>query len=265
MTRYNKGYALDEKKWFTEQRIINLNRFDNDTKTNILRLEKKFGKVGFVPLDIPIIRDEDFFQWYFQHAVPSIKQNKDVATEYTGGSSFLTMDVVPDWYDVSKSIWSKNVIEDLEKQWPELWQQFYEYLPFEKILGVSIWSSTKDIVAHRDQSLFIDLPLEFRIVMDKNPTNNFWVSEVLPNKSVEEKLNTAVVPVNFNTNSFVWNNLRTQHYTKFYPEHKKITFIFHWSNKIDWKKYEILIESSLEKYQKNSIISLQNITDYINL
>lgn len=265
MIRYNVGYTSDEKKWFTEQRIINLNRFDNKTRENVIRLEQKFGKVGFTPLDIPIIKDEKFFEWYFENAVPSIKQNKDVATEYTGGSSFLTMDIVPKWYDVSKSIWSKNVIADLENQWPNLWDQFYEFLPFDKIVGVTIWSSTKDIVAHRDQSLFIDLPLEFRIVMDNNPVVNFWVSEVLPNSSVEDKLKTANVDPNINTNSFVWNNLRTQHYTKFYPEHKKITFIFHWSNKINWEKYEILLEKSLEKYRDKSLISDLSIDSFIEI
>ena len=263
MTRYNIGYAPDEKKWFTDQRNINLNRFNEVIKNNILQLEKKFGRIGFTPLDIPVIKDEEFFNWYFENAVPSIKLNKDVATEYTGGSSFLTIDIVPEWYDVSKSIWSKNTVKDFEKQWPNLWDQFHEYLPYKNIVGLTIWSSTKDIIAHRDQSLFIDLPLDFRIVMDKNIVDNFWISEVLPNTSVEKKLSTVNVPLNLDTNSFVWNNLRTQHYSKFYPDYKKITFIFHWSNEIDWKKYEKLIEKSINKYRGNSLISSCGIKDYI--
>jgi len=264
MTRYNTGYASDEKQWFTEQRFSALNRYDDKTKKNILRLEEKFGNIGFTPLDIPLIKDDNFFQWYFENAIPSVKQNKDVATEYTGGSSFLSIDQMPDWYDTSKSVWSKNKV-DIEKRWPELWDQFYEYLPFDQIVGLTVWSSIKDIVAHRDQSLFLDLPLEFRIVMDQNTVDNFWVSEVLPNTSVEEKLSTSAIPLNLDTNSFVWSNLRTQHYSKFYSNHKKITFIFHWSNKINWKKYEKIIERSIEKYQKYALISSKKIVDFVDI
>ena len=263
MTRFNTGYASDEKKWFTEQRFNNLSRYDEETKKHILRLEEKFGNFGFIPLDIPIFSNENFFHWYFENAVPSIKQNKDVATEYTGGSSFLSIDVLPDWYDTSKSVWSKNIV-DIKNKWPDLWQQFYDQLPFKEIIGLSIWSSTTDIIAHRDQSLFLDLPLEFRIVMDKNSNNNFWVSEVLPNTSVEDKIKTVEVSTKLGTNSFAWSNLRTQHYSKFNPDYKKITFIFHWANKIDWIKYESLIERSIEKYQDNCLISLKNINDYVD-
>jgi len=263
MTRHNTGFVLDEKQWFSDQRILHLNRHDDETKKNILRLEQKFGSTCFTPLDIPIIQDKAFFNWYFENAVPSVKQNKDVATGYTGGSSFLSIDLFPDRYDSSKSIWSKNIRNDLENLWPNLWEQFYLHLPFEKIEGMSIWSSTKDIVPHRDQSVFVDIPLEFRIVMDENPVDNFWVTEVLPNTAIDTKLNTAVVSTKLDTNSFAWNNLRTQHHTKFYPDHKKLTFIFHWVNKINWKKYERLLERSLEKYQKNLLVSTRPITDFV--
>ena len=265
MTRHNTGFVLDEKRWFTDQRTLHLNRHDDETKKNILRLEQKFGSACFTPLDIPIIRDKEFFNWYFENAIPSVKQNKDVATEYTGGSSFLSIDLFPEKYDSLKSIWSKNIRNNLATLWPNLWEQFYLHLPFENIEGMTIWSSTKDIIPHRDQSVFVDLPLEFRIVMDDNPTDNFWVSEVLPNTVIDKKLNTAVVSTKLDTNTFAWNNLRTQHHTKFYPEHKKITIIFHWANKINWKKYENLLERSLEKYQKNSLTSTRPITDFVEI
>lgn len=263
--RYNLGYAADEKKWFTEQREINLNRYDPETRNNILRLEQKFGKICFTPLDIPRITDQKFVDWYFENAVPSIKQNKDVATGYTGGSSFLTMDVIPKGHDSSRSVWSKHVVPELEQQWSDLWNQFYEYLPFEKITGLTIWSSTKDIVPHRDQSLFMDIPLEFRVVIDNNPVDNFWISEILPNCHISKKLQTAIVPNNLDTNSFAWSNLRTQHQSKFYPQHKKITFIFHWFNPINWKKYENLLERSYEKYHDNALTSSRDIGDFIQI
>lgn len=265
-TKNNTGFVLDEKKWFTDQRILHLNQYNDDTKKNILRLEEKFGSVCFTPLDIPIIQNKEFFNWYFENAVPSIKQNKDIASSTTGTSSFLSIDLVSKTYNTSNLVWTKNVRNDLETLWPDLWDQFYLHLPFEKIERMSIWSSTTDINPHRDQSVFIDIPLEFRIVMDNNPTDNFWINEVLPNTAIDKQLNTAAVSTKLDTNSFVWNNLRTQHHSKFYPNYKKITFIFfYWQNKINWKKYESLIERSVEKYQKTLLASTRPITDFVEI
>ena len=264
MTRYNTSYAENEKTLFSEQRSLALNKSDKN-RNQILELEKKFGKVCFTPLAVPKIEDSDFYTWFFDRAKPSVKQNQDIATDYTGGSSFLSIDVVPDWYDTSKSVWSKNVITDFNKQWPKLWQQFYDYLPFDKIVGLSIWSSTKDIIAHRDQSLFLDLPLEFRVLMDTNPNFNLSVSEVLPNNSIENKLQTTNVPNNLDTNCFAWSNLRSQHHSVYDENYKKIIFIFHYTNKINWVRYEQLLANSLLKYPDYAMISNKEISDYIHV
>jgi hypothetical protein len=258
----------DERIWFTEQRKINLERFNPEIEKRILDLEKKFGKICFTPLDIPNIKANDqekFIEWYFENCKPSIKQNQDIATQYTGDSSFLSIDLLPDWYDTKNSIWSKNIVKDFEHQWPDLWEQFYEYLPFEKIIGFSIWSSTKDIIPHRDQSLFLDLPLEFRIMLyDPNPEVNLYISESLPNSNIDNTREKVFLPNCIDTNSFVWNNLRSWHGSKHSPQYQKIIMIFHWANKINWNKYEKLLERSYEKYNQYSLTSNHSVKDFIN-
>lgn len=265
MTRYNESYIPDEKKWFTAQRSIALHRHSSADREKILELEKQFGKFCFTPLAVPKITDENFYDWYFENADLTTKQNKDIATDTTGSSTFLSMDIVPDGFDTSKSIWSKNVIKGFDKQWPDLWQQFNDYLPFQKITGISIWSSVRDVVGHRDHTMFLDLPLEFRVLMDNNPTANLSVTEVLPSTPISEGLGTVDVPVHLESNSFAWNNLRSQHHSKFYPDYKKIIFIFHWSNKIDWNKYERLMNNSVKHWDEYTLQSTQDIDSYIDV
>lgn len=264
MTRYNESFIPDEKKWFTAQRSIALHRQSPADREKILELEKQFGKYCFTPLAVPKITDNDFYDWYFENAEMTVKQNKDIATDTTGSSTFLSMDVVPDNFDTSKSIWSKNVIKNFDKMWPNLWQQFNECLPFQKITGISIWSSVRDVVGHRDHTMFLDLPLEFRVLMDSNPSANLSVTEVLPNTPITEGLGTIDVPVHLESNSFAWNNLRSQHHSKFYPDYKKIIFIFHWSNKIDWQRYEALMNKSVVEYSQHTLKSAHDISSYID-
>jgi hypothetical protein len=258
----------DERIWFTKQRSNNFKRYDLKTQQRLLDLEQRYGKICFTPLAVPMIKamnQEKFVEWYFENSRPSIKQNKDVATQYTGTSTFKSIDLLPDWYDTSKSIWSKTIIKDFQYQWPDLWEQFHEYLPFKEVKAFSIWSSTKDVPPHRDQSLFFDIPLEFRVMLhDTNPTSNLFISESLPNSNIDDIQKTVPLPNDIETNSFAWSNLRSWHYSKYNNDHKKIIMIFHWINEIDWDRYETLIEKSYDLYREYSLTSDHTIKDFIN-
>ena len=83
------------------------------------------------------------------------------------------------------------------------------------------------------------------------------------NKYIDDNTKKVFLPNRIETNSFAWNNLRSWHGSKHYPEHKKIIMIFHWANKIDWNKYEKLIESSYEQYRDYSLTSDNKIEDFI--
>jgi hypothetical protein len=57
------------------------------------------------------------------------------------------------------------------------------------------------------------------------------------------------------TNTFVWNNLRAVHSSKFTIGHTKILLIINEiDSEIDWNKYEMLLEKSIEKYKDYSFI-----------
>jgi hypothetical protein len=250
-----KEIIMHNKEWLSNKRNYDLFKFSTDEIKIIRRLENNFGKICFLPLDIPKIKNInllEFKEWYFQTARSIIKKNPDIAGEYSGHSSFLSVDILPLNYDTQKSIWTKNIISNFKETWPDMYCQFKNNLPFVGDIKFSIWSSTRDIIPHRDLTMMIDLPLEFRILFDDNNVENLFVEESIVNELTGKKIS---VPNNIETNSFVWNNLRTQHYSNFYPEQKKIIFIFHWSNIIDWKAYEDLITKSLEKYKDRSLIS----------
>jgi hypothetical protein len=268
LARFNTKFVHDEKQWFTEQRLLMLNQYDDRDQKKIINLEKNFGKICFTPLAVPIIKADDsekFVRWYFENSKPAIKQNKDIANDYTGAPSFLSIDKMPEIQYTSKSIWTKNIINDFESQWPELWEQFYAYLPFEDIVGLSMWSSTRDIIPHRDPTSFLDIPLEFRILLhDPNPENNLFIHECLPNSDINNDTIQHAVPNNIDTNSFVWSNLRSQHTSRYNSKYKKIILIFHKTNKIDWNRYEMLLEKSCKTYQNYQLVSHHSIQDFIN-
>ena len=47
MTRINSENIPDERRWFTVQRSININRYPKETQKQIRDLENKFGKICF--------------------------------------------------------------------------------------------------------------------------------------------------------------------------------------------------------------------------
>jgi hypothetical protein len=260
----------NEKRWLTHRRKkdVNLYTLNNpEVLEEINQLEQEFGAFCLVPLDIPKISSEGFNQWYFENAKPVIKQRSDVATSRSGRSAFLSIDVENPAAvkNTTESIWSKNIITNFSDRWPDLWDQLNEYLPFERIDEFSMWSSTRDIIAHRDETVFIDLPIEFRIVLDDSKEDNLFVSEILPNKTIKQKIQTAAVPVNIETNAFAWNNLRCQHHSVYNMFDPKIIFIFNSVGTIDWKKYRTLIERSVDKYKNRCMISVKQKSDYLDI
>lgn len=272
---YNK-----EKKDFTAKRNRQLlteghppftsPRQAEEIEKNILRLERQYGHYCLVPLDLPRIDiSEEFREWFFEEAKPATKLKPDVATGSYNVSSFLSIDVLPDTKtpaDIKPqtSIWSKNYYDYFDKMWPEVYEQLHDLLPLTK-LSFSMWSSTMNIMPHRDEALFCDIPGEFRVLADSNPEPNLFVSEVLPDHSISEKIQTTAVPTNLETNVFSWNNLRCKHHSTFHSNYKKIIFIFNGHLAIDWKKYETILERSVDKYKDRCMISKNDISDYVYL
>lgn len=266
-----------EKTQFTESRLTILRKEQPTgspfsgidlTDGRIQRLEKQFGSYCFVPLDLPRIDlGEEFKQWFFEEAKILKKLRVDVATDVYDEEGFYGIDVSPKYREYQKtldSIWSKNFYDYFDHIWPDLYQQLGDLLPLKKI-EFSIWSSIREIRPHRDESCFLDLPADFRLLIDSNPTPNLFVSESLPDSGRMESIQTISVPTQHETNFFAWNNLRCKHHSVYHDQYPKLIFLFNNNMTIDWKKYTSLIERSVDKYKDQCMISKNDISDFVYL
>lgn len=217
-------------------------------------LEKKYGNYLYVPLDIPFIEPSDhekFVSYFFQNATASTKIKHDVSEAALGSSTFLSIDGA---LANEKSIWSKNFIPSFRTEFKELFDQILEYFPIRSLDNFIIWSSIAKVDFHRDDSIMLDLPVHFRIMLH-NPNDTSTLSL---------KNNSTVTPISIptETNSFAWNNLRVEHGSQL--QKPKILFLFGDPLNIDWKKYDQLMEKSILKFRSNTIIDNTHSTeDYI--
>lgn len=263
--------AIRNRQLYTESHLPFTSSHEAEKiRKTILRLEQQYGNYCLVPLDLPKVNiSEEFKEWFFEEAKPATKLKPDVATRHYNVSSFLSVDVSSDTKTpantkLQTSIWSKNYYDHFDKMWPEVYEQLRDILPLTK-LRFSMWSSTENITPHRDEVFFCDIPGEFRLLVDSNPEPNLFVSEVLPDNTIKEKIQTAAVPTNLETNMFLWNNLRCKHHSTFHNNYKKIIFIFGSQQAIDWKKYETILERSVDKYKDRCMISKNDISDFVYL
>jgi hypothetical protein len=274
----NEKSNIDEKLYFTATRMsqLNSNRHPSNNIPNErlleykLEAEKRFGNFLFVPLDIPVIKDDLFVEWYWENAKSVKKVSSDIATHRTDLESFVSVDVAEpgSWVLGPKNpfnyTWGANYRTDFSKLFPRLTEQLYEYFPVKSIDSYSIWSSIETIGAHRDDSIFLDFPSSFRIMLyDDNPAPTLHVEEYKSNNDIPEPNTKKYVPRLEDTNSFVWSNLRTKHGSDFHPGNRKILLRFRFFL-IDWEKYFSLMDRSIIKYSDHCLKSNLNLNDFIN-
>jgi hypothetical protein len=119
---------------------------------------------------------------------------------------------------------------------------------------MKFWSSIKEIPWHRDQTKFTDFPGSFRISLyDENPESTLKLVDCLPDESIQDN-SEFILPRLDETNSFVWNNLRTKHSSTFDPKFRKILLIID-SYTLDTDRYNKLLEKSIEKFKDSLMIS----------
>lgn len=258
---------INEKQYFTSERLLSFKNWNCDPEY-IKSLENKFGNICLAPLDVPVIQHRDhqkFVDWFYNTCKPSYKQHSDVATKNVGYTKFRSIDVLPEGTDVSQRIWSKNIVNNFPALWPDIWEQMHEYLPFDDIQGFTIWNSTDNILPHRDPGAFTDFPAAFRILLDdSNPSPNLWVGECFPNDNPFEISSKKSVNNNLDTNCFVWNNLRTMHWSEKNSHNKILLIMLPWTNKINLKKYEQIIDRSISKYSQDVFLSSNSKYMWIN-
>jgi hypothetical protein len=162
-------------------------------------------------------------------------------------------------------IWAKNHVPEIFDEFPELFEQIHDYFPFlDRGFMWTMWSSSKDIIPHRDMRSMLDMPIRLRIKLyDNNPTESLNLQLAPVDKPVVGPWN---IDVTEDTNSFAWNNLRTRHASKFTDGYKKILFIS-FANYPGTKmnQYVDLLDRSIAKYKERLLIDTHTTAgDYLD-
>jgi hypothetical protein len=246
-----------ERTFFTDQRTkLLLNEPE-------LAITETLGRYCFVPLDIPKIENPNFAEWFFNRSVRITKIGPDIAG-YSSGSLFDAVDIFPQGNDFNyDKVWTINPQNEFLTLFPDLYDQILEYIPYSNIWRIRFFSSHAEVPFHRDHSKFIDFPGAFRIIMhDENPMSSLKLIDCPFKEQIQGR--PFVIPRLKETNSFAWNNLRTKHGSNFNTKYRKIIAILDYG-KIDVKKYMDLMNRSISKYQKYTMMSNNNTEDYLDL
>lgn len=243
--------------YISNARLEHLNRYSSANRLKLLKLERKFQKYCYVPIDIPRIapaNDKDFLAWYTEYAKPVRKIAEDVACGVREHYEFKAIDSQNQF----NRIWEQNKRADIFKVLPEL-KAGLEALP---IINpqFSLWNSIGEVQPHRDQGVWEDLPVSFRIMLyDDNPMSTLALQHAPAVLSAQRPWKTEhhqkfMLPRVPDTNTFAWNNLRTVHSSTRQQEYQKILLIFT-NMELDLDKYEDIMERSVKKYQEHTMIS----------
>lgn len=247
---------MNEKELVTESRKREALRRWGDSKFN--QLEQKYGQYLFVPLDVPLIkshRHDDLVSFYYEYAKLAERLKEDIAgsMDDTYRAKFLSLNSSA---TEAGDVWSKTYRPDFEITFKDLFDQIYEYLPIEQgsKINYTIWSTQNPVVMHRDHTSLLDLPLNFRIKLyDDNPSETLLIKNCLTDGVYQYQRTCQPIPLPKETNTWTWNNARVVHGSTHNSNHKKMLMILE-DLKIDWVKYEKLLEKSLIRYKDHLMI-----------
>jgi len=245
-----------EKDFFTQRRKEQLDIWPD------LEEAEAWGNYCLIPLDIPRFEYPEIVEWFFKYSQPTYKVSPDVANKLTGVTNFDAIDVLPTQEKNQQDIWTLNIRDDFMIDFKYVYDDIMNNFPFKSISRIRFWSSTRNVLFHRDHTKFVDFPGAFRIMLyDENPKQTLSLIESLPGTpdDVSKKFPIPRLP---NTNSFVWNNLRTKHGSEFIPGFRKIIIILD-RYEIDIERYKNLVKKSIDKFQQDCFISEKSKNEYL--
>jgi hypothetical protein len=215
-------------------------------------LEQTYGNFCLLPYDVPIIKPLDtgkWLEWWDSRAQLVTKLALDISgVDVNPDHKIYSIDNFKD----DHLNWGTNLDHDIEKEFPELFEQIAEYLPWNMdTVRWSVWSSIWAIPWHRDSEVYFDMPVSMRIKLyDDNPTETLMLRKCP--KDQDPTLIRFKLPEESNT--FAWNNLRVEHGSIKFKKHKKMLMIFHYSPGIKWNKLADILDRSVNKYKNYAVI-----------
>jgi len=247
---------ITERSQFTINRSRQLEKYPRLAELEI------FGEYSYVPLAVPVYNYPEINQWFANHAVPNKKIKADIASPVIGVTNYDVVDVFPTGNTNKFDHWTTNPKQEFLTLFPFFMERVMEEFPFTVVPHIKLWSSNRPVRPHRDQTEFTDYPSSFRIMLfDNNPQQTLYTAEKLPDSKMNDRF---FIPRLEETNSFVWNNLRTVHGSLYNPEFRKLVLIFDECG-IDIKKYHDLLERSVSKYKQQALISQYKKSDYLDI
>lgn len=249
-----------KKSYLAEQRLMQLE------KEPYLKDLERWGKYCYVPLDIPKIEYPEVVEWFFSRCKPTSKIRADVAGETYGDTEnlFNTVDVSFTDREYAFQIWKLNLQNDFIDSFPYVYERIMDEFPFKSIENFRFWSSQAGIRFHRDQTRFVDFPGAFRINLeDTNFVSTLKLIESVPDHDPSMSPRFTLPKIE-STNSFVWNNLRTEHGSLHNKKFHKILLIID-NYELDIDRYHALIERSINKYSEHLMISNRKLEEFIGV
>ncbi len=238
------------------------------------RLIEKYKDIPYVALDIPkIVLDDNFYEVWEANKQPILRVKSDVRYPYSKEEAAAKAKVDGEFQDQwTEANWDgltafntgqaddrwTNPLVDGPTLFPKFFQQLYQYLPIAKLNLVVFWSNRIPIGYHRDLNEQLPIPTSFRMfISDNNPRPTFMMERIADSQLDTFKgkeLWRGINPIRVDltereTNTFVYNNLNWSHGAEKLEGHSKILCAF--SIDIDWHKYDILLEKSIQRYGNN--------------
>ncbi len=247
-----------EKTYLTQQRQQQLE------KEPYLKVLEQWGNYCYVPLDIPRIEYPEVVEWFFDRCKPTSKVRSDIAGDTYGDTEnlFDTVDVSFTDKEYAFQIWKLNLQNDFIDLFPQVYEKIMDEFPFKSIENFRFWSSRSGIRFHRDQTRFVDYPGAFRINLeDTNFISTLRLVESVPGSDIANSPKFTL-PRLEDTNSFVWNNLRTEHGSLHNKKFHKILLIID-NYELDINRYNLLIERSISKYSDHLMVSKKTLEEFV--
>lgn len=231
---------------------------------SFINLERQYGDIPWLPLSLPkLIPDnlEHFENFFNENSINGIRKSRSFDEPYAdfkdkesswNNPYWKTLEIyrskrADEWLG-TKTIDHKTV--NIEKIFPNFYQQIFDLLPYKEIFFVRFWSNIREVGLHQDQDWNYNLPLSIRsFIVDNNTEPTFYLS------SYQQNDNLYYINMPNDTNSFAFNNGRFYHGANYHNRSKILMVV---SGILDIDKYSELLEKSFKLYNPSKIINVSN-------